>query len=64
MSEEKTYQMRITLSEREHSFLLEKQKKRLQCGLPFLNLENLVKLLMLEGLFQSHFFEQRQERRQ
>lgn len=57
----KVYQMHLDLSEKEHDLLLEKQRLRKQQGLDFLNLEKLIKLYMIEGLFQSTFLEQREQ---
>lgn len=58
--EGKTYKMRLTLDEAEHRLLLQKQQQRKLCRLPFLSLEKLVKMYMIEGLFQRTFLEQRE----
>lgn len=51
------YNMRIALDEYEHKLLKDKQEQRRLHGLPFLSLDKLAKVFMLEGLLQRHFEE-------
>ena len=58
----KTYALQIVFDEEEHALLKAAQAKRKAHGLPFLSLDKIVKLYMLEGLFQRVFLEQKEQR--